>query len=145
MALSVKINDVRGKEFSNRSIVVRLVPIQRMKRQEGCRRSKNENALHRRLLSELSGRSTLVVRWIAPASGSGRYYERSREKKSGWLRKTRREGTSPRSRQAFQNKEPRCCFTGGQYVNQRLAVVTMSRPRRPASDYVLKPSPPPPN
>ncbi|KOC70504.1 hypothetical protein WH47_00649 [Habropoda laboriosa] len=53
--------------------------------------------------------------------------------RTGWSRKTKREGSSPRSRQAFQNKEPRCCFTGGQYVNQWLAVVTMSRPRRSAS------------
>lgn len=43
---------------------------------------------------------------------------------------------------AFQNKEPRCWFNGGQYVNQWLAVVTMSRPRRPASGYLFKPSPP---
>ncbi|EGI69026.1 hypothetical protein G5I_02194 [Acromyrmex echinatior] len=43
---------------------------------------------------------------------------------------------------AFQNKEPRCWFNGGQYVNQWLAVVTMSRPRRPASSYLFNPSPP---
>ena len=43
---------------------------------------------------------------------------------------------------AFQNKEPRCWFNGGQYVNQWLAVVTMSRPRRSASGYLFNPSPP---
>lgn len=41
-----------------------------------CRRSKNENALPRRLPSDSSARSTLVARRIAPAtSGSGRYYQ----------------------------------------------------------------------
>lgn len=80
LLLSVGINDARLEEFSN-LLIVGLARLQRMEQQKGCRRSKNENALPRRLLSEFSGRSTLVVRWIAPASGSGRYYERSREKK----------------------------------------------------------------
>lgn len=39
---------------------------------------------------------------------------------------------------AFQNKEPWCWFNGGQYVNQWLAVVTMSRPRRSVSSYLLR-------
>lgn len=64
----------------------------RMEEQEGCRRSKNENALPRRLLSEFSRRSTLVVRWIAPASGSGRYYERSRGEKERLAEKNEEEG-----------------------------------------------------
>lgn len=66
--------------------------IRRMEEQEGCRRSKNENALPRRLLSEFSRRSTLVVRWIAPASGSGRYYERSRGEKERLAEKNEEEG-----------------------------------------------------
>ena len=134
--LSVRIERRGGRrreEFSNLAIVVGYT----------------ENALPRRLLSEFSRRSTLVARWIAPASGSGRYYERSRgEKERLVAEKNEEEGRPPLLAlgRHSKTKSPRCWFTGGQYVNQWLAVVTMSRPRRPATRLrVLKPSPPPLN
>lgn len=65
-------------------------------------------------------------------------------RKRAYRRAIKKENYSPRSQHRHsKTKSPRCWFNGGQYVNQWLAVVTMSRPRRSASGYLLKPSPSP--
>lgn len=93
------------------------------------------DAFSRRVVGEIDvgGSADRSGVWI-----SGRYYQRveasGRRLAAGSAKQKASARLSPRSRQAFQNKEPRrCWFSGGQYVNQWLAVVTMSRPPASAS------------